>query len=154
MNRKIIVSLSLLILSFVFAECASTTKSSSDKDEAAKEFTASEDKGSVYLYRTNRAVGAAGQTLIKINGQDAGGTGPGTYFKWDLKPGTYTFSCSTSESSAVVEIDVKGGQIYYIRQDQRLGISDGRVTLKETDAKKGQGEIKGCKLIVSTYHPQ
>jgi len=98
-------------------------------------------------------VGAAGQLSVKVNSIDAGGTGPGTFFKWDLEPGTYTFSSSTGESSAVIQLDVKEQQVYFIRQDARLGVSSGRVTMKEVDSKKGKSEVNSCKLLVSSYVP-
>ena len=59
-------------------------------------------KGVVYLYRLGRAVGAANATSIKVNSLEAGGTGPGTFFRWELKPGKYTFFASTGESSKTV----------------------------------------------------
>ena len=146
-----ILTVSLLV--FTIASCASTSKAPESKSNEAKEYTAPADRGSVFLYRTGRAVGAAGQLNVKINSTDAGGTGPGTFFRWDLKPGTYTFSSSTGESSAVVQIDVKAGQVYYIRQDARLGIDKGRVSMKEVDSRKGQKEIEKCKLLISSYVP-
>ena len=85
---------------------------------------------------------------------DAGGTGPGTFFRWDLTPGTYTFLSSTGESSAVVQLDVKAGKVYYLRQDMRMGLDAGRVTLKEVDSKQGMKEVKNCKLLVSAYTPE
>ncbi|MCF6169742.1 MAG: DUF2846 domain-containing protein [Bacteroidales bacterium] len=143
----------VLALSWLVVSCASTSKAPESKSSEAKSFNAPVDKGTVYLYRTGRAVGAAGQLSVKVNTQDAGGTGPGTFFKWDLKPGTYTFASSTGESSAVVQLDVKAGQVYYLRQDARLGVGSGRVTIKEVDATKGQDEVKNCKLLVSSYVP-
>lgn len=145
----------LLIFSislFAFG-CASTSKAPSEKSQEAKSFQAPDDRGTVFVYRTGRAVGAAGQLQVKVNSTDAGGTGPGTFFRWDLQPGTYTFSSSTGESSAVVQLDVKAGEVYFIRQDARLGIDKGRVSMKEVDAKKGQKEVQGCKLLVSSYVP-
>ena len=86
--------------------------------------------------------------------RDAGGTGPGTFFKWNLKPGIYTFTSSTAESSATEQIDVKAGEVYYIRQDARLGVSSGRVTMKKVDDDKGREEVEGCKWLVSAYVPE
>ena len=146
--------LPILIMTFLIGSCASTSKAPESKSNEAKSFNAPVDKGTVYLYRTGRAVGAAGQLLVKINSIDAGGTGPGTFFKWDLKPGSYTFSSSTGESSAVVQIDVKAGQVYFLRQDARMGIDNGRVTLKEVESNKGQKEVSNCKLLVSSYIPE
>ena len=50
-----------------------------------------------------------------------------------------------------MKIDVS--QVYYLRQDARLGVGSGRVTIKEVDSKKGQNEVKNCKLLVSSYVP-
>ncbi len=143
----------LVVLVYVVSSCASTSKATEDKSNEAKTFSAPSEKGTVYLYRTGRAVGAAGQLSVKVNSTDAGGTGPGTFFKWDLNPGTYTFASSTGESSAIVQLDVKAGEVYYLRQDARMGVSSGRVTIKEVDSNKGQGEVKNCKLLVSSYIP-
>ena len=99
-------------------------------------------------------IGAAGQLNVKVNGKDAGGIGPGSFFKWDLNPGIYTFSSSTAESSATVQVDVKAGEVYFIRQDARLGISNGRVTMKEVESHKGRKEVQDCKLLVSSYIPE
>jgi hypothetical protein len=99
-------------------------------------------------------VGAAGQLQVRVNSQAAGGTGPGTFFRWDLKPGTYTLSSSTGESSAVVQIEVKAGELYFVRQDARMGIESGRVTMKEVDDKQGKSEVSNCKLLVSSYVPE
>ena len=150
-QKRFLQLLPMLLLTLVLGSCASTSKAPESKSNEAKSFTTPADKGTVYLYRTGRAVGAAGQLMVKINSIDAGGTGPGTFFKWDLKPGTYAFSSSTGESSAVVQIDVKVGQVVFIRQDAKLGIDKGRVTMKEVDANKGQNEVANCKLLVSSY---
>ena len=154
MARQTIFYFSLLAIFLFFTSCAGTSKADAEKSNAAKSFTSTESKGTVYLYRTGRALGAAGSTQVRVNGQTAGGTGPSTFFKWDLKPGTYTFSSSTGESSAVVQIDVKAGQVIFIRQDARMGIDNGRVTMKEVDPNKGQKEVTNCKLLVSSYIPE
>lgn len=152
MNRIIIISFS--ILSLFFLGCASVSKAPTNKSEEAKSFQVSTDKGTVYLYRTGRAVGAAGQLQVTINNHAAGGTGPGSFFKWDFMPGIYTFSSSTGESSAVIQLEIKAGEVYYLRQDARMGVSTGRVTLKEVSVQKGQKEIMDCKLLVSSYVPE
>ena len=151
--KKLLWLIPIIALSYFATSCASTSKAPENKSNEAKTFEASNDKGTVYLYRTGRAVGAAGQLSVKVNSTDAGGTGPGTFFKWDLKPGTYTFASSTGESSAVVQLEVKAGQVYYLRQDARMGVASGRVTIKEVDSNKGQNEVKNCKLLVSSYVP-
>ena len=153
-TRQINWTVALLIIVFFATGCASTSKAPDSKNNEAKSFVAPDDKGSVFLYRTGRAVGAAGQLMVKVNSMDAGGTGPGTFFRWDLKPGIYTFASSTGESSAVVQLEVKAGQLYFLRQDARMGIESGRVTMKEVDEKQGKSEVGNCKLLVSSYVPE
>ncbi|RLD82785.1 MAG: hypothetical protein DRJ10_04670 [Bacteroidetes bacterium] len=131
--------------------CASTSKATVEKSENAKGFEKIADKGVVYLYRPGRAVGAAMQTQIKVNGKDAGGTGPGTFFKWELEAGHYVFSCFTPESSAAVELDIEPNKLYFLRQDTRLGVNAGRVTLIEVDESTGIEAIKKSKLLISSY---
>jgi len=154
MRNNFIIFFLFAAISALTYSCASTSKAPSEKSQEAKLNTPLENKGSVFLYRTGRVVGAAGQLSVKVNGKDAGGTGPGTFFKWDLLPGIYTFLSSTGESSAVVQLEVKAGEVYYIRQDARLGVSNGRVTMKEIDSHKGKREVEGCKLLVSSYVPE
>jgi PBP1b-binding outer membrane lipoprotein LpoB len=152
--KRLPLIISILVLTLFAAGCASTSKAPESKSAEAKTFEAPADKGTVFLYRTGRFVGSAGQLMVKVNSLDAGGTGPGTFFRWDLKPGTYTFSSATGESSAVIQLEVNAGQVYFVRQDARMGIDSGRVTMKEVDAKKGENEVKNCKLLVSAYVPE
>jgi len=151
MRIKAIIYLSIALMLPLFIACAGTSKAAQEKSDEAKEFAKHEDKAIVYLYRPGRAIGAAGQTQIKVNGLDAGGTGPGTFFRWELTPGEYVFSCFTSESSAVVELDVKANEHYFLRQDTRLGLGDGRVTLKEENEATGEKGVASSKLLISTY---
>ena len=68
---------------------------------------------------------------------DAGGTGPGTFFRWELKPDRYSFAAFSQESSAVIQLDVKANQHYFIRQDERLGLNGNRPTLTEINEDSG-----------------
>jgi len=134
--------------------CAGTSKAPSEDTEAAMSFEVPDDKGVVYLYRLGRAVAAANVSIVKVNSLEAGGTGPSTFFRWELKPGTYTFSASTGESSKTVQLQVEAGKLYFIEQNIRLGLSEGRVQLKEVDEKTGKKNIQGMKMLVSAYVPE
>ncbi len=144
----VLIALPLLI------GCAGTSKAPTEQSDLAKQFEKHPKKAVVYLYRTGRVVGAAGQIQVRINGIEAGGTGPGTFFRWELNPGTYSFMSSTPESSKVVELNVEAGKNYYLRQDARMGLAAGRVTLVERDEKTAMAEIADCKLIVSAYRQE
>ena len=131
--------------------CASTSNATDEASAKAKEYTKVSDKGVVYLYRPNRMFAAALSTNIKINGLDAGGTGPGTFFRWELKPGTYSFAAFSAESSAVIELDVKENEHYFIRQDERLGLNGNRPTLTNIEEEQAQKEMTKLKLLLSAY---
>ena len=150
--KRLVLLLPLVLMGLLYlSSCASTTKATEDRSAEAKKFEKHPEKGVVYLYRPGRAVGAAASTQIRINGVDAGGTGPGTFFRWELDPGTYAFSAFTTESSRVVELEVKANEHYFIRQDERLGLNSGRVTMVIQDEATGMAGVKNCKLLVSAY---
>ena len=93
--KNLFIIIPIIISMFSCAKVSKAPESSSDE---AKLFKVPEDKGVVYLYRPGRAIGAALQYMVKINGIDAGGTGPGSFFRWELKPATFAISSSTNES--------------------------------------------------------
>ena len=59
-----------LILTFIATSCTSTSKAPENKSNEAKTFKAPDDKGTVYLYRTGRAMGAAGQLMVQVKSID------------------------------------------------------------------------------------
>ena len=108
--KNLFIIILIIISMFGCANVSIAPESSSDE---AKLFNVPEDKGVVYLYRTDRAIGAALQYMVKINGIDAGGTGPGKLFKWELNPATFTIASSTNESSATVQVNVETGKLHF-----------------------------------------
>ncbi len=151
MRQKMILASLAVIVLFGLVGCAKTSKAPVEHSDAAKSFESVDDKGVVFLYRRGRAVGAAVATQVQVNGKDAGGTGPGTFFRWELEPGKYIFSANTTESS--VEVEVEAGQIYFVEQNQRIGVSSGRVQIDIRDEDTGMAAVQGLKLLVSTYIP-
>ena len=145
--------LSVLFFVVALAGCAKTSKAPAEVSDAAKSFEAPADRGLVFLYRTGKAVGAGNAIEVKVNGVTAGGTGPSTFFRWELKPGPYTFHSSTKEASATVSLEVKAGKTYFIEQNARLGFDSGRVNMKEVDEEKGMSMVRTMELLVSAYVP-
>ena len=64
-----------------------------------------------------------------------------------------SLSTGLSISSVATDKKIKTGGIYFLRQDARIGLDSGRVTLVEVDDRKGKNEVKNCKLLVSAYVP-
>lgn len=148
--QKLILSLILIIpvfLGFSVESNGNIVKNYSENDTIKIP-----QKGTVFMYRTGRAVGMVIKSQVKINGRDAGGLGNNSYFEWELDAGVYAFSSYTKESSPTIEIDVKPNEIYYIRQDQRVGFTnDGRITLKQVDESKAKKDMRKAKKLISTY---
>ncbi len=135
-------------------QCAATSKAPSEQSDAAKSFETLDDRGVVYLFKRGRAIGAATTVPVKINSLDAGGSGPGTFFRWELKPGKYAFGASTKESSAAVELDVEAGKLYFIEEIDRIGLNELRVHLQVVDEATGKKAVSSLKLLVSSYVPE
>ena len=144
----------LLAIGQAFAGCATVSTESEEVSTAAKNFDPLEDEAVIFLYRRGRMVGAAGTIQVRVNGLDAGGLGPGTFFRWNVKPGTYTFLSSTGEASATVVLNAEAGQVYFVEQTMRVGLESGRVTMNERDAETGQYEVKSLNLAVSAWVPE
>ena len=96
---RIAIGLVCVFLAALALGCANVSTAPAEADIAAKNFEPLEGQGVVYLYRPARAMGAAIQMQVTVNGDTAGGTGPGTYFRFDLPPGLHTFMSSSPESS-------------------------------------------------------
>ena len=100
-NKNNVFYLFMVSVSFLLLlGCAKVSKAPESSSDEVKLFNAVEGKGVVYLYREKRAVGAAVQYMVKVNGIDAGGTGPGTFFRWELNPGTYAIASSSTGLSS------------------------------------------------------
>ena len=134
--------------------CANVSTAPTESDTAAKNFEPAEGQGAVYLYRPARAMGAAMQMQVTVNGDFAGGTGPGTYFRFDLPPGLYTFMSSSPESSATKQLQVEDGQIYFIEQRTQIGLQSARVTMRQVDTATGMAGVRAARLLVSGYRPR
>ena len=155
MNKAVVVLAVLMFGSLMIVGCASVSKAPESVSAEAKDFAPLADKGIVFLYREGRALGAALQYQVKVNGVDAGGTGPGTFFRWELKPGTYTLLSTTTESSATIQVKVEAGKLYFYEQMSRIGLMQGgRIQIEQVDEGNGKAAVSGLSLLVSAYVPE
>ncbi len=154
--RDFLVFVSCLLLTGAsgLSGCANVSTAPAETDAAAKDFKPAEGMGVVYLYRPGRAIGAAMQMQVTVNGDLAGGTGPGTYFRFDLPPNSYTFMSSSPESSATLQVQVAAGGIYFVQQDTRIGLQSARVSMRAVDTATGMAGVRGARLLVSGYQPR
>jgi len=107
MKTKIGLIVSLILFISLFFGFTLVSNANIIKGNSTNDTIQIPQKGTVYLYRTGRAVGLVIKSQVKINGLDVGGLGNNSYFEWELDPGVYTFTSYTKESSPVIQIDVK-----------------------------------------------
>lgn len=149
--KALLIAPLFLIIPFLFGYSIKTN-STIVKTNFSNDTIIIPQKGTVYMYRIGKAVGAVIKSQVKINGKEAGALGNKSFFEWELEPGKYIFTSYTKESNPVIEIDVKPNQKYYIRQDKRIGLTnDGRVTLKLVNEATGASEVGKLRKVISNY---
>lgn len=100
-------------------------------------------KGVIYVYRLPGFVGAAVTPNVTC-GSVENGLGPGGYHPYVEDPGVITCSAHT-EATSTVDVEVKSGQEYYVKEEIGMGFFIGRPHLSVVDPDFGHSEIQQCK---------
>lgn len=124
--------------------CATVPMSSSDKDLQAKKFATIPDKSSIYIYR-DESYGGAIKVTLSLNDKVIGQTAPYTFFRIDTAPGNQKITCH-SEVTRDLRLQTKPGQLYFVRQEMKLGLLIARCKVYEVSPLVGKEAIKKCKL--------
>lgn len=105
-----------------------------------------QDRGLVYIYRPSSIMGSGVAYDVKVGDNVVTTLHSGGYFPYFSTPGEVEFWAKT-ESRSAVTIDVKSGQVYYIKGSLGVGFFVGRPHLMVVPADVGEKEIAECKLI-------
>jgi len=127
-----------------------TSSSESDagavvKNSAEKKTTPVEEKATVYIIR-NSAVGLLIRMSIECDGEKIGSTKAKQYVYTVLDPGEYTFVSKGGENKASLNIELEAGEVYYIRQQVKMGIFVARTGLELMNEEAGIKALKECNL--------
>ncbi len=145
MIKKISFSLLLLIVFLLgislLPSCAPTLGPAFQKADKIQE-----DIGLVYIYRPSKGFGGGISPDVKANGVVITTLYNGGYYPYFAKPGEIEFFAKT-ESTSSVTLDVKAGQVYYIKGTIGIGFFVGRPHLTVESPEVGEKEIAECKLI-------
>jgi len=136
-----------LILSFLFVAVSSLAFSQNkleQKDSIAKKLTPIEGKAIVYIIRpTSYAF------LIKMNIEcdslHIGSTKAKKYVYTVLNPGKHTFT-SKSENDYKFELDTEPGNVYYIKQEVKMGALYAETKLELLSIEDGKKYLDKCTL--------
>lgn len=137
--RKAIILLLLLFLTFL-SGCA-TLGPVYQKTE-----TIPEGKGLVYIYRPNSFIGGGVSYDVKVGETVITTLHNGGYYPYFSEPGEIEFWAKT-ESRSAVTLDVRPGDIQFIKGTVGVGFFVGRPHLIVVPYDAGVEEIKDCKLI-------
>ena len=101
----------------------------------------------IYFFRLPNYVGSAARMTIISNNQPIVRLRNAAYFKYEAKPGDYTFSL-TSGSSSKVRLSIESGKEYYIKCYYNMGFWSGIGMLELMDAVTGEAIIGGNDLFL------
>ena len=124
---RILTILLLGVTAALVAGCASVNKQASN---AYPEPSA--DKALIYFFREKKFAGAMLSYNVKHNDRVIGALANGTYFFYEVEPGTHTFTAST-ESTVSVTIEAQAGKTYYVAGGITFGIMAGRPVLSRAN---------------------
>lgn len=105
-----------------------------------------ENKGLIYIYRTGSIVGGAVSPDVKVGDIVVTTLYKGGYYPYFADPGEVELWAKT-ESRSAVTLDVKAGEVYYVKGSIGVGFIVGRPHLMVVTREVGEKEIADCKLI-------
>ncbi len=105
--------------------------------------------GLVYIYRPSSFVGGGVSYDVKVGETVITTLYSGGYYPYFAKPGELELWAKTEAKSAVT-LDVKAGEVYYVKGTVGVGFLVGRPHLIVVPASVGEKEIAECKLIPET----
>ncbi|MBI4490053.1 MAG: DUF2846 domain-containing protein [Deltaproteobacteria bacterium] len=108
-----------------------------------------ERMGLVYIYRPSSFVGGGVSYDVKVGETVITTLYNGGYYPYFAKPGELELWARTEAKSAVT-LDVKAGEIYYVKGTVGVGFFVGRPHLIVVPKSVGETEIAECQLIPET----
>lgn len=126
---------SLVVLGQTLADATPVTTPPTVASEAVPETA-------VYFYRPRRFVGFALKPSVFVDNVSVGRLSSGSVIKVAITPGTHQI-CSNDKGTGI-ELDVKGGQVYYVRIDMIVGAWKGHGAVTLVDPQQGKYEVKAA----------
>jgi Protein of unknown function (DUF2846) len=114
----------------------------------AADISASQNKDSqatVYVYRYKQFVGSAISPSVYCDETELARMDNGRFFVAKLSPGKHVFR--SNDKQAGIDVDLKGGQDFYIRVELATGFMKGHGRLVSVAPEQGSYEIKKLKPL-------
>ena len=143
---RVLLCLAFLI-SFAYAQQpqAAPAQTATAQSGNASADQSKDPQASVYVYRYKQFVGSALSPSVYCNDNELARMDNGRFFVAKLTPGKHVFR--SNDKQAGVEVDLKGGQDYYIRVELATGFMKGHGRLLLVAPEQGSYEIKKLKPL-------
>lgn len=136
------ISIAIMLLAVLFtAGCAPALGPAFQRIDKV-----SEGMGLIYIYREKEFVGSGVSYDVKVGETVITTLYNGGYYPYVVKPGEVELWART-ESKTAVTVDVKAGEVYFVKGEVGIGFFVGRPHLRVVPREKGEKEIAECKLI-------
>lgn len=138
---RLSICIAVLLLAFVAPVNFSETVAGQSEDQSRT----SDTNALIYVYRYKQFIGYMVEPSVYCNEAQLARMDNGRYFKVILSPGTYTFRSNDKQSG--IEMELKGGEEYYIRVEIVEGLFKQRGRLVLMAKEQGAYEIKKLKPL-------
>ncbi len=130
--------------------CASTPQASRERDTEAKQFYTHPNAATIYVYRTNfnRFEQIDDDSVLYLDNRLIGNTLPGAYFRIDAVPGRHVLH-GIGHDSGQLTVDVRPGELYFVRLDVIGGHSNFRVEPERS----GRSQLQACCALLENWAP-
>ena len=145
MRRTIPISI-VLFLSMLMAVQAAEFYTKDKLNQRRGEPT--QEMALVYVFRPTIAGGAI-KTWAFVDDQLIGVSKAKAYSFALVPEGTHIF-WSKAENTSAIEMEVKAGETYYLKQSIRMGLNKARVKLVQVDETEVEKYFKKCKFVEPT----
>lgn len=137
----------LSIAALLLTGCALGPQAPVEADAKARLFQPVPDKAVVYLLRDHGDIFVQ-EVTVSVDGKDMGSTWPGSYFRWELEPGTHVLVSQTAPP-AVLKLRTDPGGVYYVWQDINVGFLRKHTALRVVDATTARWTLDSAYLLKS-----
>jgi len=128
----------IFVLAMMLAGCVQIPPT--PQDIQAKRFDVVPDKAVIYIVRPG--IDSLNSGMISIGDSGTIATQQGTYYRWEVAPGTHRLELS-GPHTAVVTVQAQAGKIYFVQHTVRGGNREGVQSMSLQQI----GDMDGRKLV-------
>jgi hypothetical protein len=143
MRFPVLKALLCLSLTASFLNAQQTDSAATLSDTVAAQ--SKDSQATVYVYRYKQFMGSALAPSVYCDDSELARMGNGKFFAVKVSSGKHTFY--SNDKQAGIDVDLKGGQEYYIRVEIAAGMAKGHGRLILVAPEQGGYEIKKLKPL-------